>query len=258
MNNGGCPKNESCINTVGGYYCDNGITTTPSVDALRLVGGPNEAEGRLEVYHSSVWGTVCDDAFGHVDAGVACRTLGLGFTNGITLGNQYGSGTGQIWLDDLQCTGQESSLFNCPHPGWGIQNCGHSEDVSIRCNNEPDTTKSPDVDSTSIINSVDTVRVVDGPNGGEGRLEVYHNAVWGTVCDDAFEDVDASVACQSLGLGYTGGTTLHNQYGPGAGEIWLDNVQCTGSEPSFFSCTNTGWGNHNCNHDEDVSITCHF
>jgi len=49
------------------------------------------------------------------------------------LGNRYGPGAGPIWLDDLQCTGSETHLFNCRHNGWGQHNCGHYEDVSITC-----------------------------------------------------------------------------------------------------------------------------
>ena len=43
------------------------------------------------------------------------------------------SGTGQIWLDDIQCTGSETSLEDCSHRGWGVHNCGHVEDVGIEC-----------------------------------------------------------------------------------------------------------------------------
>ena len=52
---------------------------------------------------------------------------------GQTLGNYYGPGTGQTWLDDLQCTGSETHLFRCRHGGWGQHNCEHSKDVSISC-----------------------------------------------------------------------------------------------------------------------------
>jgi len=47
--------------------------------------------------------------------------------------NLYGAGQGQIWLDNLGCTGTESNIANCRHNGWGIHNCDHSEDVSVAC-----------------------------------------------------------------------------------------------------------------------------
>jgi len=52
---------------------------------------------------------------------------------GQTVRNIYGRGTGQIWLDDLACTGYETHLFNCSHAGWGRHNCFHYEDVAISC-----------------------------------------------------------------------------------------------------------------------------
>ena len=42
-------------------------------------------------------------------------------------------GTGQIVLDDLQCTGNESRLIDCPHNGLGNHNCDHSQDAGVRC-----------------------------------------------------------------------------------------------------------------------------
>lgn len=45
------------------------------------------------------------------------------------------SGKGTIWMDDLSCTGVEASLLHCTFHGWGVNNCGHSEDVGVRCKN---------------------------------------------------------------------------------------------------------------------------
>jgi hypothetical protein len=101
--------------------------------AVRLVGGSHN-EGRVEVYHSGTWGTVCDDSWGINDARVVCRQLG--FQDALTAPccANFGRGTGQIWLDNVDCTGYESSLLSCRHSGVGIHNCGHHEDAGVRCN----------------------------------------------------------------------------------------------------------------------------
>ncbi|XP_052815355.1 uncharacterized protein LOC128242297 isoform X2 [Mya arenaria] len=109
-------------------------TTTWSVTeyGIRLVDGPSCSEGRLEVSYNGVWGTVCDDSFGSVDANVACRSLGFSGAS-----SNWDSvsviGSGPIWLDDLGCYGYEAYLWDCPHRGWGNHNCGHQEDQYIRC-----------------------------------------------------------------------------------------------------------------------------
>ncbi|MFT5356797.1 MAG: hypothetical protein ACI9KE_004023, partial [Polyangiales bacterium] len=80
-----------------------------------------------------------------------------------------------------------------------------------------------------------TVRIVNGTVVGEGRLEVFNAGEWGTVCDDAFATVDATVACQQLG--YTSGTEVGiDVFGQGTGTIWMDDVQCVGGESTLVSC----------------------
>lgn len=46
---------------------------------------------------------------------------------------------------------------------------------------------------------IGSIRLVDGYSFSDGRLEIYYNGTWGTVCDDHFNVVAATVACQQLG-----------------------------------------------------------
>ena len=116
------------------FNCYIQTLTTVAPPNIRLVGGSNEYEGRLEIFWNGVWGTVCDDGFGNVDAAVACRQLGYSADNAIAFGNGYfGQGNGTIWLDDVQCEGNENFLFQCPAADFGDHNCAHFEDVGIRC-----------------------------------------------------------------------------------------------------------------------------
>eukprot|EP00105_Crassostrea_gigas_P008727 XP_011423398.1 PREDICTED: uncharacterized protein LOC105325509 [Crassostrea gigas] len=101
------------------------------------------------------------------------------------------------------------------------------------------------------------VRLVGGSTSNQGRVEVYANGVWGTVCDDSWDSSDARVVCRMLG--FTGSSSAYERarYGEGTGRILLDDVDCAGWETSIFSCRHGGLGVHNCGHSEDASVICY-
>lgn len=103
-------------------------------NAIRLKGPlSSSGKGRVEVYHNGRWGTICDDSWDIKDANVACRQLGYVQAVRQLVGSQVPDGTGQIWLDDVNCRGSEQSLASCRHNGWGSHNCGHHEDAGVEC-----------------------------------------------------------------------------------------------------------------------------
>ena len=81
---------------------------------------------------------------------------------------------------------------------------------------------------------------------------VKYKDQWGTVCDDDFELVDAQSACHTLG--FSGGSYSSHR-GP-SGPTWMDNVNCASSTTNFLTCSHRGWGTENCEHYEDVLLTC--
>ena len=85
---------------------------------------------------------------------------------------------------------------------------------------------------------------------------MFYDGTWGTVCDDQWDLIDANVICRELGFGKAVKVYSSATFGMGKGKIWMDDVQCTGSERSLTECRHNGWGKHNCDHSEDVGILC--
>ena len=101
------------------------------------------------------------------------------------------------------------------------------------------------------------IRLVDGSGPQEGRVEVFHFGAWGTVCDDDWDILDATVVCRQLG--YTTATAAFSSFfvfGVGTGPIWYDQLGCTGYEANLTECSSNELAVHDCSHFEDAAVVC--
>ena len=102
---------------------------------IRLVGGSNTGEGRVEVYYYGEWSTIFNDGYwDNTDAGVVCRQLGLGLSGTAARNAEFGEGGGTIKLGCLvSCYGTERDIKSCPANPYCINDCRHSKDAGVRC-----------------------------------------------------------------------------------------------------------------------------
>ena len=92
----------------------------------------------------------------------------------------------------------------------------------------------------------------------EGRVEVYYNGTWGTVCNDGWDLKDAEVVCRELGYGPAISVRHEVFYGKGSDQIFLDKVNCVGTEWTISQCSHRGWGIESCQYNGSVqaSVKC--
>ncbi|XP_030844606.1 fibropellin-1 isoform X8 [Strongylocentrotus purpuratus] len=110
--------------------------------------------------------------------------------------------------------------------------------------------------STGISSGAEVRLAGSGSSANQGRVEVYANGQWGTVCDDLFGQKDANVVCRQLGFPGASGYTKAQTFGAGSGPILMDNTRCVGNETSIMDCLTNPIGVHNCQHSDDVGVIC--
>ncbi|XP_056872005.1 scavenger receptor cysteine-rich type 1 protein M130-like [Takifugu flavidus] len=304
-------------------------------DKVRLMGG-SRCAGRVEIYHRDSWGTVCDDRWSLANADVVCREVKCGTALEAKKAAFFGEGKDRIWLDDVQCSGQEPSILKCTHKDFGENNCVHAEDAGVvcaehlrvvngtnRCNgrvevynngqwkhicnsdwgkeqaqvvcreincgtpviqpvyqnlgeasianglkstctgNETSISqcmfqefKERCVDATVLCSNSKQIRLKNGTHRCSGRVEIFHDGQWGTVCDDKWGMPEAAVVCRETNCGTPIAVKYKAFFGRGQDQIWLDDVECVGDEKSLADCPHRGLGENDCDHNEDASVIC--
>ncbi|XP_069478136.1 CD5 antigen-like [Ambystoma mexicanum] len=162
-----------------------GVTCTGGADELRLVNAGDACSGRVEIKHENQWGAVCSAGWDSKAAQVVCRELGCGTPKGVIIERRgvFGEGTRRIWLSNVHCRGNETSLSQCPHGGWGYNYCGSQRrEAGVICSEKrifdpfiykESLTLNPDTAHTSLNISTDGKTITylkkrkSGPNNKE-------------------------------------------------------------------------------------------
>ncbi|XP_073694584.1 scavenger receptor cysteine-rich type 1 protein M130 [Garra rufa] len=214
---------------------ENAAVSRTSDVPVRLADGSNACSGRVEIYKDSEWGTICDEGLDDVEGNLVCYEVGCGPLISIQPSAFFGEGSGTLLTDDLNCFGNESSVLDCI---WGNHTdvCDHTRDVGVFCDS--------------------TLRFQGGSGMCSGRVEIFNNRQWGTVCDTTWDLLDSIVVCKERGCGKPLAVYYNAYFGKGTGPVWMDGIGCTGRESVLKNCAFSGWGVTTCTHVDDAGVTC--
>ncbi|ELT93627.1 hypothetical protein CAPTEDRAFT_170020 [Capitella teleta] len=233
------------------HYSDAGVTCYNydgsgefTEGEVRLADGGSESEGRVEVFHDGLWGTVCYGTFNQKAALIVCRALGYAGGHSVAFGAFPQINHGPIWIGRLGCHGNESSIMECALMNGETAICNHFQDVGVMCHTEAEMRSFPEGE----------IRLVGGVLAGDGRVEIFHHGTWGTLCSDVFNDDIASEICRARGWRY-GFAKFDAHYGAGSGPIWYYDEHCLSDEGTILDCTSIKWGNaYQCYHSHDLGV----
>nr|XP_020143248.1 antigen WC1.1-like [Microcebus murinus] len=245
------------------------IVCSDYTEVRLMKNGTSQCEGQVEMNISGDWRPLCASHWSMANANVVCRQLGCGVAISTPKGAYSVEGGDGVWKDRFHCSGAEPFLWHCPVTALGVPDCnrrntasvvcsGHQTQLLPQCSDSPSDPAAPAASEDSAANCSESrhLRLADGGSRCAGRVEIYHQGSWGTICDDSWDLRDAHVVCRQLGCGQALDALGSARFGEGAGPIWLDELECTGKESHVWKCPFQGWGQHDCRHKEDAGVTC--
>lgn len=222
---------------------------------LRLQGGRYPSQGRVEVYCIEEWGTVCNQDIQKEEANIICRQLGYTEASSYESTNEtlQSEATQPIWFNSLDCKTEEESFEDCGScplsdiRSQSAQICSsHMYDLTIQCNHS--------IRYGSIRFAQGNLSSIEY---SEGRVELYLNGDWRTVCPDNFADNDADIICQQLDYLRAKELTKSSMlgYGQGTGEMWFKHTDCILEQDNMFSCLMNDTQN-SCSQTDPAAVVC--
>ncbi|KAF6716083.1 Deleted in malignant brain tumors 1 protein [Oryzias melastigma] len=213
--------------------CDGATVECTGNPSIRLVNGTDQCSGRVEILHDGQWGTVCDDEWDIRDAQVVCREMNCGTALTVKRSAFYGQGQGEIWLDDMNCKGNETSLLHCQRPSFGENNCGHGEDAGVTCSA--------------------TIRLLNGTNQCSGRVEVNNGGHWAPAYSVNFGMNEAAVVCREMNCGDP--VRVSTAFGQ-SDDLRGFKISCGGREGSLTQCSLRDYVRNRNDRIQEVSVEC--
>ncbi|XP_066854930.1 antigen WC1.1-like [Anser cygnoides] len=193
------------------------VNCSGTAEPLRLLDGESRCDGRLEVATSpGDWAHVTAGLWDDRAASVVCRQLGCGVPEKV-----YAvpvASLGSVELQELRCAGTEERLAQCNASGPAAAPSHSRTEAAVACSGSR------------------RLRLAGGPGRCAGRVEVYSEGTWGTVCQDAWDLPHADVVCRQLGCGRALEAPGSERFGPGVGTLWPGAGGCSGTEAALWDC----------------------
>ncbi|XP_046729028.1 scavenger receptor cysteine-rich type 1 protein M130-like, partial [Silurus meridionalis] len=262
-----CPLSSSLKHSNCSHHNDVGLICSGHTEA-RLVNGSDSCSGRVELQYLSEWGTVCAVGWDMRAADVLCAQLDCGSAVAVVEVDWFVEG---VATSGLMCLIDHPWRFMRGECGCLEERVSGEVEIYFRQDWRKVLLDSWSLSEASVLcrqlgcGSVLNYRGINctgGPqehwslrlSGGKGscsgRLEVYHNATWGSVCDDQWNISNAQVVCRQLGCG---SVLSADRFGPGEGTVWLNRVKCRGDEIHLWDCHHSLKKHTDCSH---AGVTC--